>query len=63
MGLPYVLPVVKEVEIIMAKDMRADHEALSPLGLSSFRKAATELVLGKDCLRNLAGQVSAFIHN
>ncbi|KAF1845292.1 putative aspartate aminotransferase [Cucurbitaria berberidis CBS 394.84] len=44
-GAPWILPVVKAAK---DKTQDANHEYLPILGLATFRKLATELVLGKD---------------
>lgn len=47
-GKPWVLPVVKKAENKIVGDETLNHEYLPVLGLDSFTKAATELLLGKD---------------
>ncbi|XP_032290497.1 uncharacterized protein [Drosophila virilis] len=46
---PFVLPVVKKCELEIVKDPKLTHEYLPILGNAEFTKAATELILGKDC--------------
>ncbi|XP_030570705.1 uncharacterized protein LOC115769858 isoform X1 [Drosophila novamexicana] len=46
---PLVLPVVKKCELEIIKDPNMTHEYLPILGNAEFTKAATELILGKDC--------------
>lgn len=43
-----MLPVVHEAELALANDPALDHEYLPVLGIESFTRAATELVLGSD---------------
>nr|XP_015799824.2 aspartate aminotransferase, cytoplasmic [Nothobranchius furzeri] len=45
---PWVLPVVKKVEKIIAHDDRLNHEYLPILGLPEFRSSASKIVLGDD---------------
>ncbi|KAK0400460.1 hypothetical protein QR680_015257 [Steinernema hermaphroditum] len=49
-GKPWVLPVVREAEKRIAADETLNHEYLPVLGYEPFSNAATELVLGKDCV-------------
>ena len=45
---PWVLPIVKEVELKLAQDDQLNKEYLPILGLASFSEAATKLLLGND---------------
>ncbi|XP_059928818.1 aspartate aminotransferase, cytoplasmic [Gadus macrocephalus] len=45
-GLPWVLPVVKKVEKVIAHDDRLNHEYLPILGLPQFRSWASKIALG-----------------
>lgn len=45
---PWVLPVVRTVELQLANDLTLDHEYLPILGLADFSNAAVKLVLGAD---------------
>jgi aspartate aminotransferase len=47
-GKPWVLPVVKKAEKAIVEDTTLNHEYLPVLGLDSFSKAATALLLGED---------------
>lgn len=50
-GKPWVLPVVKKAEAKLAKDIEEEtinHEYLPILGIDSFSKAATKMLLGED---------------
>ncbi|KAF2882696.1 hypothetical protein ILUMI_23481 [Ignelater luminosus] len=47
-GQPWVLPVVREVEKILAADETLNKEYLPILGLDAFSSAATAMLLGKD---------------
>jgi len=47
-GKPWVLPVVRKVESMMAADSTLNHEYLPVAGLPSLRDAAVELALGKE---------------
>jgi len=47
-GNPWVLPVVRSVEMQMANDTTLNHEYLPILGLTDFRSAAVKLLLGDD---------------
>jgi len=50
-GKPWILPVVKKAEAILAKQVeeeKINHEYLPVLGLESFTKAATTMLLGED---------------
>ncbi|CAH1404156.1 unnamed protein product [Nezara viridula] len=57
MGIPWVLPIVKEIEVLMTNEMLVCQEELPGFGLNSFRTAVTELVLGKDNDRVANGHV------
>uniref|UniRef100_A0A6I8SQC3 Aspartate aminotransferase n=1 Tax=Xenopus tropicalis TaxID=8364 RepID=A0A6I8SQC3_XENTR len=45
---PWVLPVVKKVEQMIAKDSSLNHEYLPILGLPEFRSSASRIALGDD---------------
>ncbi|XP_012531685.1 aspartate aminotransferase, cytoplasmic isoform X1 [Monomorium pharaonis] len=45
-GKPWVLPVVKKVEKLLAADDLQNHEYLPVLGLEAFSEAATSMLLG-----------------
>jgi len=47
-GKPWVLPVVRTVEMQLANDLTLDHEYLPIFGLADFSSAAVKLVLGQD---------------
>ena len=50
-GKPWILPVVKKAETILAAKTEAEeinHEYLPVLGLESFTRAATSMLLGQD---------------
>ena len=50
-GKPWILPVVKKAEIILAGEVeeeKINHEYLPVLGLESFTSAATKILLGED---------------
>ena len=50
-GKPWILPVVKKAEAILAGQVEAEeinHEYLPVLGLESFTSAATKMLLGSD---------------
>lgn len=55
-GQPWVLPVVRKVESMMAGDASLNHEYLPVAGLPSLRDAAVQLVLGKDSLAIAEGR-------
>uniref|UniRef100_A0A1B6EGT9 Aspartate aminotransferase n=1 Tax=Clastoptera arizonana TaxID=38151 RepID=A0A1B6EGT9_9HEMI len=46
-GKPWVLPVVRKMELKMANDMSLNKEYLPVLGLESFTNGATGMLLGK----------------
>ena len=51
LGKPWILPVVKKAETILAAQVEAEevnHEYLPVLGLDSFTAAATQMLLGAD---------------
>ncbi|CAH8500784.1 unnamed protein product [Heterobilharzia americana] len=48
-GTPWVLPVVRTVESLMASDQVLNKEYLPVAGMDSMCKAASKLVLGQDC--------------
>ncbi len=53
-GAPYVLNVVREVELEMAKEIgcgRSDHEYTKISGMPRFRQLAGAVILGDNCLR------------
>lgn len=45
---PWVLPVVRKVEKIIAEDHSLNHEYLPILGLPEFRSSASKIALGAD---------------
>ncbi|KYB27212.1 aspartate aminotransferase, cytoplasmic isoform X1 [Tribolium castaneum] len=47
-GQPWVLPVVREAEKILAADEKLNKEYLPVLGLDTFSSAATQMLLGAD---------------
>jgi len=50
-GKPWILPVVKKAEKILAENIEQElinHEYLPVLGMDSFSKAATSMLLGED---------------
>lgn len=47
-GKPWVLPVVKKVEQMIANDNSLNHEYLPILGLPEFRANASRIALGDD---------------
>lgn len=55
-GQPWVLPVVRKVESMMAADTSLNHEYLPVAGLPSLRDAAVQLALGKDSPAILEGR-------
>ena len=49
-GKPWVLPVVKKAELVLAQETEANvinHEYFPVLGMASFSQLATQLILGK----------------
>jgi len=53
---PWVLPVVRKIEEMMAKDSSLNKEYLPVLGLPAFSTAATSMLLGKDSKALLEGR-------
>lgn len=47
-GQPWVLPVVREAERVLANDETLNKEYLPILGLEAFSQAATSMLLGSD---------------
>ncbi|KAL0178444.1 hypothetical protein M9458_027338, partial [Cirrhinus mrigala] len=47
-GQPWVLPVVRKVEKMIADDHSLNHEYLPILGLPEFRSSASKIALGVD---------------
>lgn len=47
-GKPWVLPVVRDAEIKIAKELTTNHEYLPVLGTDGFTSASTRLLLGED---------------
>lgn len=45
---PWVLPVVRKTEIMLANNEKTNHEYLPILGSAPFSTAATAMLLGKD---------------
>lgn len=45
---PWVLPVVRKVEISMASDQSLNKEYLPVAGLTDFCEASTRLIIGED---------------
>lgn len=58
MGLPWVLPIVQEVELLMANEIQPSSDEVLCFGSNSYRNAVTELVLGKEHPHITNGQVS-----
>lgn len=58
-GKPYYIPVVKEAESVVL-DGTLNHEYLPILGLESFTKAASQLLLGDITQRQEEGTVIIF---
>ncbi|KAG0239706.1 aspartate aminotransferase [Mortierella sp. GBAus27b] len=58
-GKPWVLPVVRKADQILVNDDNLDHEYLPILGLESFRKASTKLILGADSKALAEGRVGS----
>lgn len=46
-GKPWVLPVVRKVEALLAADTTQNKEYLEIAGLKEFRDLAAQLILGK----------------
>lgn len=55
---PWVLPVVRKVEKLIAGDDSLNHEYLPILGLPEFRSSASKIVLGTDSPAILEKRVS-----
>lgn len=47
-GKPWVLPIVRKVELQLAQDESLNHEYLPVLGLDDLSSAATKMLLGND---------------
>lgn len=58
-GKPYYIPVVKKAESIVLENT-VNHEYLPILGLESFTKAASQLLLGDIVKRQEEGSVISF---
>nr|XP_057914268.1 aspartate aminotransferase, cytoplasmic [Doryrhamphus excisus] len=58
-GKPWVLPVVKKVEKIIANDDKLNHEYLPILGLPEFRSSASKIALGDGSPAILEDRVGA----
>ncbi|XP_067008387.2 aspartate aminotransferase, cytoplasmic [Anabrus simplex] len=56
-GKPWVLPVVRRIEIEIANDESTNHEYSMFLGEDSFRKAATQFLLGEKIMQDLGDRV------
>ena len=61
-GLPWVLPVVRNVEMTMAADETLNHEYLAIDGLSQYSKAASCLLLGEESEAVLQDRVGLSPH-
>lgn len=64
-GKPWVLPVVRTVEMQLANDLTLDHEYLPIFGLADFSSAAVKLVLGPDSpavINNLVRTLNKRLH-
>ena len=57
-GSPYVLPVVRAIEAVMAADSTLNHEYLPILGLAAFRDAAVRFCLGKNSAALIENRVA-----
>lgn len=57
-GRPWVLPVVRNVEMAMASDETLNHEYLAIDGLRQYSDAASRLLLGQDSQAVLHNRVS-----
>jgi len=53
---PWVLPIVRKIEKLLASDERLNKEYLPVLGLPSFTQAATSMLLGKESPAILEGR-------
>lgn len=61
---PWVLPVVRKVEKMIAEDDSLNHEYLAILGLPEFRSSASKIALGEDSPAILEKRVNtAFTSN
>ncbi|XP_026878807.2 aspartate aminotransferase, cytoplasmic [Electrophorus electricus] len=58
-GQPWVLPVVRKVEKMIAEDNSLNHEYLPILGLPEFRSSASKIVLGENSPAVLEKRVGA----
>lgn len=59
-GKPYYIPVVKKAEGMVLENT-VNHEYLPILGLESFTKAASQLLLGDIAKRQEEGTVISYI--
>lgn len=59
-GKPWVLPVVRTAEKVLANDDTLNKEYLPVLGLESFCNAATKMLLGADNSAFSENRVSNF---
>lgn len=57
---PWVLPVVRKVEKLIAVDDSLNHEYLPILGLPEFRSSASKIALGEDSPAILEKRVSTY---
>ena len=57
-GKPWVLPVVKQVEMMMVQDQTLNHEYLPVGGDPLYRNEATKLLLGENSPAINEGRVS-----
>ncbi|XP_014278574.1 aspartate aminotransferase, cytoplasmic isoform X2 [Halyomorpha halys] len=55
MGLPWVMPIVREIEKVLANNIK-ENIKYSSFGSNEFRHAVTEFVLGKEHVRVMSGQ-------
>jgi len=53
-----VLPVVREVETLLASDHSFNHEYLPVAGLPEFRTAAARILVGENSKAIIEGRVS-----
>jgi len=60
-GKPYYIPVVKKAESVVLEST-FNHEYLPILGLESFTKAASQLLLGNIAERQEEGTVIIYIY-
>jgi len=61
LGKPWILPVVKKAETLLARQVEAEeinHEYLPVLGLEAFTSAATKMLLGEDSPALAEGRVA-----